>query len=644
MLEKRTFPAVNDEVIASALTIHSRYENKLMDHNYQGSRFALQPLSYKKGSGKVLIYAPYAVDHTVNEVVQNSYLIGSVVHAITNCHFYFRKRASKNHSEKWLNNHVNQLVETEQLQTIIEIGKPLEPAQQRLAITIKGNQSSNLSIYQKLIRSIWEQNDFDLHTEIHNTELVNVQKFMKITVHLPNSFNQDTNDNGSVHKLLTAFIAMTFACQQSDVFSNKPMKTVKLSTNTRLTGIFPHNRVDLHPKLIEVLGVVENEYISLWNPKNGRSRRCIVKANSRFTQLHNIQIGLSTKQKLEITNGEANTLLIQKYPCTSFRKIGLMNVNSIKEGNIIVSKDIYDSFDHHCSMFELVNTVTGASFDIQRSNITSNPNLDDGTVRLNFLQRQFIDYELPPDILSDYYYERFYNDSKADDKIHYVLKHYENGNAVPFFPYIERQALIAALQQVGYTDAKLYPLYDYSVKREKHSLIKRTKNWIAEKMIRQATLQLKVIRPYSTDEASNIVRMSSHSLKLLGLEETDTIVLKNRATEVKVRVLAMDSVDLARETNIIPSESSLNISIGIPAPIRSELGLKNVGKVIEVQRCLPYLFRKNLNLQFFSIIAAVLTTMSTGLSIGYMIMILCILIPISIYISFSKVRESISNE
>ncbi|OLO40522.1 hypothetical protein BTR23_05900 [Alkalihalophilus pseudofirmus] len=644
MLVKRTVPTINDEAIINVLTSHSTHEKQLLKSSYRGSRFALSSFKYKKGIGNAMLYAPFTVGHEISEVVPNSFIIGSVIQELARCPFYYRVRKKRTHSENSLSTLINQMKDSDQPHTIIQIGNPSEQQSHRIVISIEGHNSSKLVPFQQLIEAIWIQNGLNPIVNIQSLDQPRENNVVTIKVHIPENFHNTHYEEKSFYNLLKAFIALTLVSQQSDVFMNGPMTKVNVSTDTRLKGIFPHHRVDLHPKQMQKLGLAENDYVTVWNPLNGKCRRCVVQANDQFTLEDDIQIGLSTKNKLEVTANNVAKLLIQKYPCASFNKIGVMNVNAIKNGNIIVSKNIYDALDQQCTMFEMVNTVTGASFDIHRSNITYNATLDDETVKLNFLQRQFIDYELPPDILSDYYYQKFYTHPKADEQVHEVLKHYENGEAMPFFPYIERQVFKASLQKVGYVDAKLYPLHDYSKKTENRSIFKRINNEIAEKMIRQATLQLKVIRPYSTDEANNIVRVSPHSLKLLGLEETDTIILKNRATEVKVRVLAMDSVDLVRETSIIPSESSMNVSIGIPAPIRNELGLKNVGKIIEVQRCLPYLFRKNLNLQFFSIIAAVLATMSTGLSLDYMIMILCILIPISVYISFSKVRESISND
>lgn len=54
------------------------------------------------------------------------------------------------------------------------------------------------------------------------------------------------------------------------------------------------------------------------------------------------------------------------------------------------------------------------------------------------------------------------------------------------------------------------------------------------------------------------------------------------------------------------SDSELNACIGILVGIRYELGMSSIDLVCAVERDMAYLFRKNINIQFFSMVASMI--------------------------------------
>ncbi|WP_096202800.1 hypothetical protein [Bacillus sp. FJAT-45350] len=613
MIEKKNVH-IDNQTLQSAVNFHQVKPPVLQ----------LSPFKTIKGTSSVLIAFPYA--NTID------YFLATTLNRITSCHaVYHCKHSEGLFSDKAHKKLVN-LIKKEKIETVIlvDLVKNLNNT-----VTIESNQNSPLTQGLSLI-----MRDHGLSTDVvENNSLTNFDKTNTIQVKIPEKFITEETEH-KVHALLPCLSAIAIFLENIDTKNNNQIHPFLLST--KRGSIFPHHRVDLSQEMLEALDLLENDYVTVINPVNGLSRRCLVQLNNTLSE-EEIRLTLSTKKKLLLQDTHPSFLLIQKYQKYSFLEVKAMNVTSIKDGKVMVSKSIYDSLDQEqgCEFFEVMNGSTGASFDIHKSKIDWDSTLKDNEIKLSFIQRQFLDYELPPDTLSSFYFQRFCSNAKDDAKI--IEGYYANEKALPKIDYLEREKIKKILKKTGYINAHLIPLREYKVSK-REPLKKFVTRKISEFIIRQERIQLKVIRPYSTDEPSNIVRVSENSLKLLGLEETDNITISNRSNKVTARVLVMNSLDLARETNIVPSESNLNVSIGIPAHIRSDLGLKHIGKVIEIERDLGYLFRKNLNMQFFSMMAAILTTFTIPIPFSYKIMLICVLLPLSIYISFSKLRESISND
>ena len=80
----------------------------------------------------------------------------------------------------------------------------------------------------------------------------------------------------------------------------------------------------------------------------------------------------------------------------------------------------------------------------------------------------------------------------------------------------------------------------------------------------------------------------------------------------------------------------------MPAHLRNELGILQIHKICKVERDLPFLFRKNWNQQFLPIIAVIFTIYSLNVANFWVkVSLLCIIIPLSSYVTLSRVREKV---
>jgi hypothetical protein len=406
----------------------------------------------------------------------------------------------------------------------------------------------------------------------------------------------------------------------------------------------PYNRVELHPDFLQKFQLKENDYVIVYNPLKFIYTVASVKRTSKKMSQEEIITSLGIKNKLEMDSDSKVVLHpLKKIIATD---IQLQDVKSLAEGNIFVSPDLYKKImAAKTDCFEVFNRTTAASFDISKTNIIESTSMSPSSIKMSYLQREFLDFEHPPDTLSPYYYGQYHNLDKLDlDQLLFLKKQYANGKVNEISDYEEKLEIKRILKKVDYNQVVLYPLYRRQERKKNHLLI-RFYHYLLELFIRSASLKLKVIRPYSTDESSNIVRMSKSAMSLLGIAENDLIWLHYRKQSIAVPVLEFDQTELIKEVNIVTNESAINISIGIPAHLRYQLGIKQIGKICEVERNMSFLFIKNVHLQFLPVLASVFAIFSFDHLKAWIQLLMTIgIIPLSMYITLSAVRAKIPKQ
>ncbi|MHC0037461.1 hypothetical protein [Pseudoneobacillus sp. C159] len=490
--------------------------------------------------------------------------------------------------------------------------------------------SSNEEAIQSFLTQslLIEHNLFCLNTEVVESDPVFSDKrltFMKIGKldHLSEFFDLLKALIRTIPKLSLQYKSEIVGLSDRQVLQNLPL-----------------NRVELHIDAMRQYGIHENEYIIVYNPINFKYSIGCVKSTSKLEPNQIVTtLGIRTKLKTEANS----RLIIHPIKKMIGEKIHIQDAKNLASGVVFVSSNLYkDLMESGADCFEIVNLATASSFDIHRDKIRKSSSPTDGAIKLSYLQREFLDLEHPPDTLSPYYFDLFNRKNVLDaDQITFLNDHYSNQKVHSIKEFEDKQKLKEIFKKVGYNQVAIYPIYTSKMKKKRNVLTGVFKKFL-NLSIRSSKIQLNVIRPYSTDESSNIVRMPRSAMSLLGIDENDLIILHYRGRSVVVPVLELDSTESIKETNIVPNESRINISIGIPAHLRFKLGIKQIGKACEVERNLSFLFKKNASLQFLPILATIIAIFSFADLKFWLRVILCIVtIPISSYITLSTVREKI---
>lgn len=418
-----------------------------------------------------------------------------------------------------------------------------------------------------------------------------------------------------------------------------------LLTDERVTTKFPPlNTIEISETFAKKLQIHVNEHINLFDLEKGIFKICSVKYNNN---LEDEKIALTASLRNQFAG--SSHLFIQKRMQISFQTVRVQGVNDILDGYITIS-DTYKEWleKSKATKIEIVNEITGSSLDIPIAKVKFAP-LDEKIIKLNYFQRLVLETDLPKDLMP-YYYKKFAEKLRSDDEKKTLLeKYYSNGKALSSEIINEeidrfnfKRRVMNVLRGAGYPVIKLYPLT-----REKPAngnIFRRIVNRLLQIIIGTHPINLKAIRPYETDESTNAIRLTKSTMELLGVDESDNVMITYRNKTVKARALLINEIESIKETNIFQTESEINACIGIPAHLRAKLGMPKINICCQVERDQRYLFRKNLNIQFISIIAVFLT-LTQVLQKASTIAIIAVLfgIPISVYIIFSSVRNRIKS-
>lgn len=165
------------------------------------------------------------------------------------------------------------------------------------------------------------------------------------------------------------------------------------------------------------------------------------------------------------------------------------------------------------------------------------------------------------------------------------------------------------------------------------SLFRKITRFIVGKSIKA----LKCVRPYSEDEDSNIVRISTDNMKVLGLDDTGKVVITYGMQSVLCKALPYENEERLLKTN---KDINVETSIGIPINLRKKLGICKLNVSVKVERDTNSIFKARISKSLLSSLLTMYGAIMTFYeNMHIAIIITMIAIPIIIYIMFAEQRE-----
>lgn len=174
--------------------------------------------------------------------------------------------------------------------------------------------------------------------------------------------------------------------------------------------------------------------------------------------------------------------------------------------------------------------------------------------------------------------------------------------------------------------------------------------WLAQLFIGKRELELRTGYTFPFDEHLNLCRVHPNVRKLLGLEETDQLIITYGGHSIKLPVLDIDPENIDQLVKVDNTDSQRkfidsHLFIGITALARKKLDIPNMGTAVIVKRSMYSLLLKHLNKLILPVIALLFTVMQLykdlNWSISFTVLVSLVLLPVIIYTSLSEERAKI---
>lgn len=354
----------------------------------------------------------------------------------------------------------------------------------------------------------------------------------------------------------------------------------------------PREELTMNSEELIELGLVEHIFVDLTSTDNIQVS-CLLISNPDISR-GNIQLSKRAKDKLG--NCSTTGLTISKPPFETVLR-GIPKVDNISKPYVIACPTLVDKYSNHV---ELINPKNGF-----RVNITL----------------------------------------KADD------------NAKPNTLYFNRYIMLLleahSMEQdpLIITSARILPKPKSFIHKLAHTLINRPINALGNLFIGKRELTLRVGHPYPFDEHQNLCRIHPNVRKLLGMEETDKIVISYNSKQITIPILDIDTEHIGGLIKLNEENEELkfidsHLFIGITALSRNELAIPSIGTSVIVKRSMFSLFLKHLNKLVLPVIALLFTVIQLykdlNWSIALTVIISLALLPIIIYTTLSEERAKIN--
>lgn len=404
--------------------------------------------------------------------------------------------------------------------------------------------------------------------------------------------------------------------------SKKFLDVITISTGR---GLNPFNKIELPSHYMEEYGLSANEFIELINFK-GESICCRVVNSiddSICVSLRYFEDYFKVSDKASLFDA-------------AYRDASILRprVEIINNNKIFVTKDIYDIVKN--KQIELINLRRNRKIIMDVELYPYLRNNKNG-IYLNYYQRKLLGIEVP-DILSKEEFTDLNNCFMSDNNIDLSEGYYETDN--------NNYQISPSITTEMFDKLSTYYRKNFcTVKWKKSSFSPDEKLDICDKLIGKQIVHLIAGRGYEKDDGNELVRMTANTIRLLGIEETDTVVIKHNNSEVRLRALSFESMDVEKimRSNGINNCEDVEYLIGIPAKYRLKLGIHESGSTgVRVARDTKYLFVKNLNTQLLTIFGTIITITQLPIENPWIKGILSALsIPVVMNVVFSYERAKI---
>ncbi len=385
-----------------------------------------------------------------------------------------------------------------------------------------------------------------------------------------------------------------------------------------------------------VKDALTEKYATLVHPTNGRFMDVVIddtpSGDDRMRLTRFVSRALDAQPE--------DSLIVAGQRICRFHTVRVQTLDNIKDDVLVVPADPYmESLMEDFCLFEVINPLTNDSIFVRQQHMVVEPALGPDEIRINKKQRNMLSDNIPHRLTHAQWTE-MWEDPQLDDgcKEAFCQAYAKDDRGYTIRTSIDEMDYGMKRHIQNYIKANLgeeilvRPVLESFRYEKKKSLYRR----LCDLYVGKSTLSLNCRRPHECDENSDIVRMTENNMQYLGIEPMDRVILRYKENEVACHVLPFRDEKFGR-TN---TPSIIELSIGIPAHIRNQLGITDIQSSVKVDRDTRFIFKKSFNEQLVPIILTLLSLKFFEQIRWYVVLgLVAVLVPVVMYITLSSKRN-----
>lgn len=381
---------------------------------------------------------------------------------------------------------------------------------------------------------------------------------------------------------------------------------------------YPHNSLAASASWLQSHGLNMNEPVRVTNVETGAL------AFLRIVMVEDVELGcvrLSKRMRSALGLVPGDELTIAPESVLTYDNMALQAASTTGSSVVQIPTADLVSLDRSCTYQRLICRGSGNELIVKTEDFEgfSADDGKSGTIKLDRHQRKLLGLEVPLELRPEELALYLKKASEIDRE--FIRESYPNGLLAEGLSFAEKRRLYAALCEGDFEQIYVTGLHQEAAGT--NGKVCRSANTrpvkdsrgpgqaLCDFFLRASSMTLMCVRPYDLDEGRDVVRISPDTMALLGVDEGDSVRVRYGSLERRARVLSLENENAIMQTNLLDSDTSFDNIVGIPASLRYNLNINSLRTSVVIERDTKFLFKKHLNIQFFSIIAMLFTIWQT---------------------------------
>lgn len=349
---------------------------------------------------------------------------------------------------------------------------------------------------------------------------------------------------------------------------------------------------------------------------------------------------------------DPETVSVRPLRTVEFTRVGVQLIDAVADGSVKIAPEAKAALPK-AERYRVACPATGCSFLITPDQIDTfeQGSEPEGTIKLSRYQRILLRLHPPMEL------DEVLHGTLSEDVREVIDQFYrrESGRGPRRrdvdLEYHHEQQIMRVLNASNFFAVTIAPFdedpaHSVCLECDDETRPKRAAwNTVARFYLGSRSHTLRVTRPYDIDEARSVVRLSGDTMYSLGIEETDSVRISYGGRAITARAMSITDEDRYRQHNYMARAETVDAVVGIPASLRTQLGVSGIHECVEVERDVNHLLGKSLNVYVLSALAWLFTVLqvvpASARATGWTVALFVLSLPLIFYVAAAPRRAQV---